>query len=170
MFVLSKTYSLAKDKNDELKKEIEYLRAKNTSLSNENNSLKKELNSPISNSEQQFTHSLLSSSIECINQIEGIRQTVLESYSKIDEENQVSIKINTLLEKSNSVLNHIIKEMDLMTNKMGSMTTNISGLASMAGTISGFVSTISKISDQTCLPLMPPLKQQERAKPVEDLA
>lgn len=151
MFVLSKTYSLAKDKNDELKKEIEYLRAKNTSLSNENNSLKKELNSPISNSEQQFTHSLLSSSIECINQIEGIRQTVLESYSKIDEENQVSIKINTLLEKSNSVLNHIIKEMDLMTNKMGSMTTNISGLASMAGTISGFVSTISKISDQTNL-------------------
>ncbi|GAA69887.1 methyl-accepting chemotaxis protein [Pseudoalteromonas sp. BSi20429] len=151
MFVLSKTYSSVKNKNDELQKEIEYLRAKNITLSNENDSLKKELSSPINNFEQQFTHSLLSSSIECINQIEGIRQTVLESYFKINEENQVSIKINTLLEKSNSVLSHIVEEMDLMTNKMGSMTTNISGLASMAGTISGFVSTISKISDQTNL-------------------
>ncbi|WP_024611964.1 hypothetical protein [Pseudoalteromonas sp. TB64] len=81
MFVLSKTYSSVKNKNDELQKEIVYLRAKNTSLSNENDSLKTSFSSPISNSEEQFTNALLSSSIECINQIEGIRQTVLESYS-----------------------------------------------------------------------------------------
>lgn len=151
MFVLSKTYSSVKNKNDELKEEIESLRIKNTSLMNENNLLKKELNSPINTPEQEFTHSLLCSSINGVSQIEDIRQTVLGSYSKIDEENKVSDKINSLLEKSNGSLNHIVKEMDLMTNKMGSMTENISGLASMAGTISTFVSTISKISDQTNL-------------------
>eukprot|EP00487_Bulimina_marginata_P010532 TRINITY_DN5555_c0_g1_i2.p1 TRINITY_DN5555_c0_g1~~TRINITY_DN5555_c0_g1_i2.p1 ORF type:complete len:138 (-),score=51.82 TRINITY_DN5555_c0_g1_i2:157-531(-) len=104
-----------------------------TSLISENTSLIEELNNPNSNEDHSFTHSLLLSSINGVNQIDEIRQTVLGSYTKIDEENKVSDKINTLLEKSNSSLNHIVKEMDLMTNKMGSMTENISGLASMAG-------------------------------------
>ncbi len=151
MFVLSSTYSILKNENDQLKKEIESLRNKNTTLINENTSLIEELNNPNNNEDHSFTYSLLSSSINGVAQIEDIRQTVLGSYSKIDEENKVSDKINTLLEKSNSSLNHIVKEMDLMTSKMGSMTENISGLASMAGKISTFVSTISKISDQTNL-------------------
>ena len=66
----------------------------------------------------------------------------------IEEESQVTIQIS--LNDSNNALQHIVSEMALA-SKMGSMTSNITGLSDMADSINTFVSTISKISDQTNL-------------------
>ncbi|MEI8668188.1 MULTISPECIES: methyl-accepting chemotaxis protein [unclassified Pseudoalteromonas] len=151
MFVLSKKYLSAKNDNETLSKKIEELITQNEQLTQKNNSLEQQISLTKGEPESQFTESLLASSIDCINQIEGVRQTVLESYSTIEQESQVSYKINDLLNNSNNSLNHIVSEMSLMTQRMGSMSENISGLSNLAGNINTFVSTITKISDQTNL-------------------
>ncbi|MEL0647932.1 methyl-accepting chemotaxis protein [Pseudoalteromonas agarivorans] len=151
MFVLSKKYLEIKNDKDELVKKIEELTAHNELLAQENKHLEQQLSFTQTTNDELFTESLLSSSIGCISQIEGVRQTVLESYSTIEQESQVSHQINDLLNNSNESLTHIASEMELMTHKMGSMSENISGLSSLAGSINTFVSTISKISDQTNL-------------------
>ncbi|KPH58033.1 chemotaxis protein [Pseudoalteromonas porphyrae] len=151
MFVSSKTYLSIKNQNDALVKEIETLKAKNKTLFDEKQHLQTQLNDQRKNDIQVFQESLLTSSIDCITQIEGVRQTVLESYLTIDEESKVSYQINELLDNSNVSLKHIVHEMEIMAKKMGSMTENISGLSSMADSINTFVVTISKISDQTNL-------------------
>ena len=151
MFVSSKTFLAAQSQCDALLKEIELLKSENQALTIENEQLQDQLNQQSSNEEQLFNESLLNSSIHCINQIEGIRQTVLESYLTIDEESKVSYQISDLLENSSKSLGHIVDEMEQMANKMGSMTENISGLSNMADSINNFVITISKISDQTNL-------------------
>lgn len=151
MFVSSKTYLASQSQCEALLKEIELLKADNQAITIENEQLHAQLNQQSSDEEQQFNASLLQSTIECINQIEGIRQTVLESYTTIDEESKVSYQISDLLETSSKSLQQIIQEMDQMTTKMGSMTESISGLSTMADSINNFVITISKISDQTNL-------------------
>lgn len=151
MFVSSKTYLASQNQCEALLKEIELLKADNQAISIENEQLHAQLNQQSSDEEQQFNASLLHSTIECINQIEGIRQTVLASYTTIDEESKVSYQISELLETSSKSLQQIIQEMDQMTSKMGSMTQSISGLSTMADSINNFVITISKISDQTNL-------------------
>lgn len=151
MFVLSKKYLESENNNQQLIKQIEELTAHNELLVQENKHLEQQLSLTQSVNDEQFTESLLSSSVDCISQIEGVRQTVLESYSTIEQESQVSYQINDLLNNSNQSLQHIASEMELMTHKMGSMSENISGLSSLAGSINTFVSTISKISDQTNL-------------------
>lgn len=151
MFVSSKTYLASQDQCEALLKEIELLKADNQAITIENEQLHAQLNQQSSDEEQQFNASLLNSTIECINQIEGIRQTVLASYTTIDEESKVSYQISELLETSSNSLQQIIQEMDQMTSKMGNMTQSISGLSTMADSINNFVITISKISDQTNL-------------------
>ena len=151
MFVSSKTYLASQSQCEALLKEIELLKSDNQAITIENEQLHAQLNQQSSDEEQQFNASLLQSTIECINQIEGIRQTVLESYTTIDEESKVSYQISDLLETSSKSLQQIIQEMDQMTTKMGSMTESISGLSTMADSINNFVITISKISDQTNL-------------------
>ncbi|XQF90744.1 methyl-accepting chemotaxis protein [Pseudoalteromonas espejiana] len=151
MFVLSKKYLESENNNQQLIKQIEEPTAHNELLVQENKHLEQQLSLTQSVNDEQFTESLLSSSVDCISQIEGVRQTVLESYSTIEQESQVSYQINDLLNNSNQSLQHIASEMELMTHKMGSMSENISGLSSLAGSINTFVSTISKISDQTNL-------------------
>ncbi len=151
MFVSSKTYLASQNQCEALLKEIELLKADNQAISIENEQLHAQLNQQSSDEEQQFNASLLHSTIECINQIESIRQTVLASYTTIDEESKVSYQISELLETSSKSLQQIIQEMDQMTSKMGSMTQSISGLSTMADSINNFVITISKISDQTNL-------------------
>lgn len=151
MFVSSKTYLASQNQCEALLKEIELLKADNQAISIENEQLHAQLNQQSSDEEQQFNASLLHSTIECINQIESIRQTVLASYTTIDEESKVSYQISELLETSSKSLQQIIQEMYQMTSKMGSMTQSISGLSTMADSINNFVITISKISDQTNL-------------------
>lgn len=151
MFVSSKTYLASQNQCEALLKEIELLKADNQAITIENEQLHAQLNQQSSDEEQQFNASLLHSTIECINQIESIRQTVLASYTTIDEESKVSYQISELLETSSKSLQQIIQEMDQMTSKMGSMTQSISGLSTMADSINNFVITISKISDQTNL-------------------
>lgn len=151
MFVAKKSYLSVKNKYDGLLKEVEALKANNNALTNENQQLQEQLNHFTANDNNEFKESLLTSSIECISQIEHVRQTVLESYLTIDEESKVSYQISELLDNSNTSLSHIVHEMEQMARKMGSMTDNISGLSNMADSINDFVVTISKISDQTNL-------------------
>lgn len=101
--------------------------------------------------EANFEHLLLKNTVECLNRIEDVRETVLSSYMAINEESQASDHIHGLLDGSSNSLQDIVKNMQSLTSKMDSMTASISGLSVKADSINGFVSTISKISDQTNL-------------------
>ena len=151
MFVSSKSHSLLQDQYNALLAEVEALKADNHVLRDENERLEAKLHQQADDADQLFLANLLNSSIECITQIEGVRQTVLDSYLVIEEESQVTLQISQLLNDSNNALQHIVSEMASMAGKMGSMTSNITGLSDMADSINTFVSTISKISDQTNL-------------------
>ena len=148
MFVSSKSHSLLQDQYNALLAEVEALKADNHVLRDENERLEAKLHQQADDADQLFLANLLNSSIECITQIEGVRQTVLDSYLVIEEESQVTLQISQLLNDSNNALQHIVSEMASMAGKMGSMTSNITD---MADSINTFVSTISKISDQTNL-------------------
>ena len=89
--------------------------------------------------------------VNSFNQVEGIRETVLGSYQKINTENQSISDINELFEQSSQVLTKIVKDMSGLNTQMVSMSERISGLSSTADNINKFVSTITSISDQTNL-------------------
>lgn len=100
-------------------------------------------------------HSVDSALMECalisLQQVEGIRQTVLHSYENISHENDSIEQVNSLFNESNVSLSGISDNMAGLSKKMDSMTTSISGLSDKADHINKFVSTITSISDQTNL-------------------
>lgn len=98
-----------------------------------------------------FDKQVLDCTIDSIEQLLGIRESVLNSSKAIKKENDSISHINELFESSSATLKNIVQEMSGLGTQMGSMTTNISGLSEMADKINTFVSTISKISDQTNL-------------------
>jgi len=151
MLVLKSNYDLLVKKNAELSKHVEQLEQHNasleTALEDASLQLEQKLNSP----DAKFERALLNNTIECINSIEGVRETVLSSYLAINEESESSDQIHVLLDGSSGSLQDIVANMHSLTDKMGAMTSSISGLSEKADSINGFVSTISKISDQTNL-------------------
>lgn len=151
MFVFSAKYQLSLNENQQLKQEIDTLKNQNHTLQQENTHLKEQAEKMLSPSEIHYKEMLLKCAIECINQIQGVRETVLSSYQAIDSESRSSDLINGLLDTSSESLHHIVDDMRGLTTKMGGMTQSISGLSAMADSINTFVSTISKISDQTNL-------------------
>jgi len=151
MFVLQSKYTQLSLEHDTLQQEIALLKTKNDELEQQNNSLSQQLEQAVDSLDIEFEKKLLQQAIACINQVEGVRSTVLSSYQAIDLESKSSDKINGLLEVSSNSLSHIIGEMEGLTFKMGALTTNISGLSQMADSINTFVATISRISDQTNL-------------------
>ncbi|KXO10636.1 Methyl-accepting chemotaxis protein [Moritella sp. JT01] len=151
MFVLQSKYSFLFQKNGDLKDQVNDLKLQNRNLELKNQELSEQLDKALNNPDIEFKHMLLKCTIECINHVEGVRETVLSSYQAIELENQSSDNIKELLDVSSHSLKHIVSEMQGLTHKMRGMTDNISGLSKMAASISTFVSTISKISDQTNL-------------------
>jgi len=151
MFVLKSTYQSQLEANSLLSQEITELREENKSiiaqlkLAADTDKENKEDNS------KEFDRLLLNCTLDCIDQIEGIRSTVLSSHQAIDTGSQSTDQINGLLDVSSSSLETIVTEMKGLTTNMGGMTQNISGLSEMADNINSFVATISKISDQTNL-------------------
>ncbi|MFT7682579.1 MAG: methyl-accepting chemotaxis protein [Moritella dasanensis] len=151
MFVLQSKYSFLFQKNTDLQDQVNDLKLQNRNLELNNQALSEQLENTLNNPDVEFKHMLLQCTIECINHVEGVRETVLSSYQAIELESQSSDNIKELLDVSSHSLKHIVSEMQSLTDKMGGMTDNISGLSQMATSISTFVSTISKISDQTNL-------------------
>lgn len=151
MLVLKSRYELLAQKNKELTARVEQLTRTNTEMEAELGELHAQLEHKTHGADASFEHLLLKSAVECINRIEGVRETVLSSYTAIEQESHSSDHIHGLLDESSTALQDIVDNMHGLTTKMGSMTTNISGLSETADSINGFVSTISKISDQTNL-------------------
>ena len=150
MFVLRTKYDILEAENRKLKREIEEL---NQQVKN-SEELISELQQPTSydtREELNYEHQVLKSAIESIQQILGVRDSVLSSFELIENEARQISHINELFNTSTQALQNIVSGMGGLGSQMGSMTSNISGLSEMADKINIFVSTISKISDQTNL-------------------
>lgn len=150
MFVLKAKYDLLEAENKKLKKEVQEL---NQQIQN-SDELITELQQPASYDTREdlnFEHQVLISAVHSIEQIFGVRDSVLGSFELIDNEARQIGHINELFNTSTKALQDIVGGMNGLGSQMGSMTSNISGLSEMADKINVFVSTISKISDQTNL-------------------
>ncbi len=94
-----------------------------------------------------FDQLLLGCTLDCINQIEGIRATVLSSYEAISTESQASHQIHNLLDKSGQALNNIVNGMERLSDNMGEMHGNINSLSEMADKINTFVMPLTQKFD-----------------------
>lgn len=149
MFVLASNYQKLERENAQLKVQLNDVNSLLSEQKAENNALSQELNMP--NPNEEFEKSLVRCTLESLAQVEGIRQTVLESFLSIQAESESVEKINILFDLSTSSLSDIANSMSGLNIKMSSMTQNISGLSDKADHINKFVSTITSISDQTNL-------------------
>ncbi|BDX05052.1 methyl-accepting chemotaxis protein [Planctobacterium marinum] len=151
MLVLKSTYDeLAQDKA-RLNKDLAAALDENELLRRELEELKSDLASGAIQTQENHQDSMLRSALDCISQVEGIRETVLASFERIETESQSVTEINDLFDVASGALDNIVSGMAGLTGKMSNMTTNISGLSEMADNINSFVTTISSISDQTNL-------------------
>ncbi|NMP33152.1 chemotaxis protein [Thalassotalea sp. M1531] len=151
MFVL-------KSKYEQLAQENESLRASMHDLQQEHQQLKAEVEAMSAIEAQEtsvhsggFVQEMLENAVSCINQVTGIRESVLVAFQAIDEERKSSGAIHDTLDSSSSAIAEIVTDMQSLTSKMGSMSEQISGLSDRADSINKFVATISSISDQTNL-------------------
>ena len=144
--------------NKQQKQKIEDLERVVAQLTHENTQLKAQaddLNHKLVHSQAQLNDNTDNQLLQCamhgLSQIQGIRETVLQSFIDIDRESQSINRVNKSFETSESSLKNILQGMESLASNMGDMTNNISGLSQMADNINTFVTTISKISDQTNL-------------------
>lgn len=150
MFVLASTHQSALDESAALRAQLKELEDSISHLEKENRTLKEELyaKKEVSNDYESELVKCMSGSLR---QVEGIRETVLSSFQRIDEESQSVRQVSELFDTSSSSLASIVASMEEMGNKMGGMTSSINGLSEKADSINKFVSTITSISDQTNL-------------------
>ena len=153
MFVLSASYQKIQSEKhtlsqsvSSLTQEVAELQACNEQLRAEALAAAQEKNSPDS-----YERKLVTCMLESLKQVEGIRSTVLDSFQKIDQQNDSLKDINQLFNVSSASLSQIAGSMNDLSSKMGGMTTNITGLSDKADHINKFVATITSISDQTNL-------------------
>lgn len=149
MFVLASKYKNLVNENANLKRQLELADVNLAEQKAENDALMHELNA--GNPNELYEKALVKCTLESLAQIEGIRQTVLESCLNIQNESASVENIDELFEVSTSSLNDIATSMSGLNIKMGGMAENISGLSDKADHINKFVSTITSISDQTNL-------------------
>ncbi|ADZ90137.1 methyl-accepting chemotaxis protein [Marinomonas mediterranea] len=140
---LSEQFFAIKEENKKLSQQISEMKSMEAESSVSNTAVQSE--------DEIFEGALLNSTVTCLLQVNGIRQSVLQSFQQIDAQNKSISELNTLFDVSSNALKNIVSGMNDLTSNMESMTGNISGLSVMAGNINTFVTTISKISDQTNL-------------------
>lgn len=150
MFISKAKYNLLETENAQLKRELAEAQ---TQIRNSDELISElEQNIQSQSSEQtNFDLEVLHCAVESMQQIQTIRESVQDSFYKIENESKAISHINELFNNSTEALTNIVSGMDGLGSQMGSMTNNISGLSEMADKINIFVSTISKISDQTNL-------------------
>ncbi len=151
MLVLKSTYDDLANEKERLLRELQSALDENDSIRRELEELKDDVAKGAVKSADNSQETILKCAVDCLKQIEGVRETVLASYEKIDAESQSVEQINGLFETSSSALENIVSGVGGLAGKMSTMTDNISGLSEMADNINSFVTTISSISDQTNL-------------------
>ncbi|MBE0370932.1 CZB domain-containing protein [Pseudoalteromonas sp. MMG013] len=140
-----------KQKIADLERSIEELTRENTQLKADNDDLTEKLVQTQAQLNDNTDNQLLQCAMHGLSQVQGIRETVLQSFTDIDQESQSITQVNKSFETSENSLKNILQGMESLAGNMGDMTDNISGLSQMADNINTFVTTISKISDQTNL-------------------
>ena len=153
MFVLSTRYEKALSEKQHLAKSVTELSAEIKSLQASNDQLYADAQAKAlaDMSPEKYERVLVTCMLESLKQVEGIRQSVLDSFQKIEKQSDALQGINQLFSVSSNSLNTISASMTGLSSKMGGMTTNISGLSDKADHINKFVATIASISDQTNL-------------------
>lgn len=149
MFVLASNYEKLAKENTELKAQLKEASLLYSEEIAAKNKIIEELSIP--NSDVEFDKSLVKCTLESLAQVEGIRQSVLDSFLAIKSESDSVDQINELFELSTSSLSDIASSMSGLNIKIDGMAENISGLSDKADHINKFVSTIASISDQTNL-------------------
>lgn len=149
MLVLASKYNEEQQKNAKLEAKVRELEQ---ALEEEirGNSLK------LSEAAQQKEQSgndepMLKVVLDSLRQVEGVRETVLQSFQKIDAESRSVEQMNALFSVSSESLSKIVDSMQSMGTKMSDMAVSINGLSEKADSINKFVTTITSISDQTNL-------------------
>lgn len=153
MFVLSTRYEKALSEKQHLANSVTELSAqiKNLQASNDQAYADAQAKALANMSPEKYERILVTCMLESLKQVEGIRQTVLDSFQKIEKQSDALQDINKLFSVSSDSLNTISASMNGLSSKMGNMTTNISGLSDRADHIHKFVATIASISDKTNL-------------------
>lgn len=151
MFVLSSTYQQSQKDNQTLRSEVKALQQELAAMKDQNTALQQQIEVATANPANEIQSDLCKLIIESLEQIEGIRATVLQSHERIDSESQSISRMDELFGTSSQSLADIVTSMQDMGGKMGGMTTSINGLSEKADSINTFVSTITSISDQTNL-------------------
>ncbi|KZN64954.1 methyl-accepting chemotaxis protein [Pseudoalteromonas luteoviolacea] len=144
--------------NTDFKEELHHIKSElaaqvqeNQRLEAENQRLQEQLIEAQAQLNDNTDNQLLQCALSGMNQIQGIRETVLQSFLNIEQDSSAISEVNQSFETSEESLAKILSGMGKLSENMSSMTDNISGLSHMADNIHTFVSTISKISDQTNL-------------------
>lgn len=150
MFVLASTHQATVDENHRLKLQLQEIEASMDALEKENRLLK-ESSYAQKDAPDEYEAELLSRMSSSLKQVEGIRDTVLSAFQRIDDESQSIANVGELFDASSGSLASIVSAMEEMGNKMGGMSNSINGLSEKADSINKFVSTITSISDQTNL-------------------
>jgi methyl-accepting chemotaxis protein len=151
MLVLASQHKRVVKEYTELKERLSALEADNKMLQEECSLLNDQLAAANANQADAFEQNLLNCAVGAMQQVEGIRETVLDSFQRIDSESQAVEQVNELFDVSSAELANILNSMDQMGTKMGGMASSITGLSDTADSINTFVSTITNISDQTNL-------------------
>jgi predicted nucleic acid-binding Zn-ribbon protein len=153
MFVLSSTYKkLASDKHN-VEQKLAELTQKMSVLQQDNDFLYAQAEAKIQAdaSPHSYQRILLKCTVESLKQVDVIRQSVLHSFERIEQESASVKTIKKLFDVSSSSLTTIASSMTELSARTEGMTNNISGLSDKADNINKFVSTITSISDQTNL-------------------
>lgn len=150
MLVLKSTLAKQQAENAELKKENAHLQAHIRELENALTEAREREAASTELSEREH-EGVERAMLDSLIQVAGIRETVLNSFTRMDEEKENIVGISELFSESAQALNNILTEMDTLSHKMGQMSLQISGLSDTADNINKFVTTITSISDQTNL-------------------
>ena len=89
--------------------------------------------------------------MKSIDQITSVRESALSSHQTIEAESEALSEIRSMFDDSSGAINNITAGMENINEKIFGMSTSVSSLKGIAGSIYNFVETISKISEQTNL-------------------
>lgn len=149
MIVMRSTYELAQSEALSLQKENLRLSERIAQLEAENRQLREE---QLDQAAQPNNDAgLIDGMLDSLNQVEGIRQTVLESFEDINAQTSKIADNHKVFADSSVALKQIIADMTGLSDMMSSMSASIEGLSETADNINKFVTTITSISDQTNL-------------------
>lgn len=151
MLVFKSSFTEKVNEYNALRDEFSRMQSRIAELEQENATLRADNKTLTDEKKKQGKSVLNDAMVESINQIGGIRETVLMSFQRIDAESSSIHNINELFTESSAALTQIVGDMDGLSDKMGQMSERIAGLSDTADSINKFVATITSISDQTNL-------------------